>query len=80
VYDRTRGGAKLLVSSYDRNQEPKFIKSKNSTIEWGINNAIKNSTKVLDIIYHKGDFGKEPMIIVFGETPNKVLKKILKII
>jgi len=72
--------SKLLVSSYDRNQEPKFIKSKNSTIEWGINNAIKNSTKVLDIIYHKGDFGKEPMIIVFGETPNKVLKKILKII
>jgi hydroxymethylpyrimidine/phosphomethylpyrimidine kinase len=72
--------SKLIVSSYDRNQEPKFIKSKKSTIEWGINNAIKNSNKVLDIIYHKGDFGKEPMIVVFGETPNNVLKKILKII
>jgi hydroxymethylpyrimidine/phosphomethylpyrimidine kinase len=32
------------------------------------------------VIYHKGDFGKEPMIIVFGENPNDVLKKILKII
>jgi len=31
-------------------------------------------------IYHKGDFGKEPMIILFGETPNKVIKKIMKII
>ena len=71
---------KLLVSSYDRNQEPKSIKFKKSTIEWGINSAIKNSTKVLDIVYHKGDFGKEPMIIVFGKTPKNVLEKILKII
>ncbi len=72
--------SKLLVSSYDRNQEPKSNKFKKSTIEWGINSAIKNSTKVLDIIYHKGDFGKEPMIIVFGKTPKDVLEKISKII
>jgi len=72
--------SKLIVSSYDRNQEPKNVKLKNSTIEWGIKNAIKNSKKIPDVIYHKGDFGKEPNIIVFGENPNNVLKKILKII
>jgi len=72
--------SKLIVSSYDRNQEPKNVKFKGSTIEWGIKNAIKKSKKVSDVIYHKGDFGKEPMIIVFGETPSNVLKKILKII
>jgi len=72
--------SKLIVSSYDRNQEPKNVKLKNSTIEWGIKSAIKNSKKVLDVVYHKGSFGKEPMIIVFGENPNNVLKKILKII
>jgi len=72
--------SKLIVSSYDRNQEPKNVKFKGSTIEWGIKNAIKNSKKVSDVIYHKGGFGKEPMIIVFGETPSNVLKKILKII
>ncbi len=72
--------SKLIVSSYDRNQEPKNGKLKNSTIEWGIKNAIKDSKKIPDVIYHKGDFGKEPMIIVFGENPNNVLKKILKII
>ncbi len=71
---------KLIISSYDRNQEPKSVKSKGSTIEWGIKDAIKNSNKVPDAVFHKGDFGKEPMIIVFGETPNNVLKKILKII
>jgi hydroxymethylpyrimidine/phosphomethylpyrimidine kinase len=32
------------------------------------------------VIFHKGSFGKEPMIIVFGENPSYVLKKILKII
>jgi len=72
--------SKLIVSSYDRNQEPKNGKLKNSTIEWGIKNAIKDSKKIPDVIFHKGDFGKEPMIIVFGENPNNVLKKILKII
>lgn len=72
--------SKLIVSSYDRNQEPKNVKLKNSTIQWGIKNANKNSKRVLDVVYHKGSFGKEPMIIVFGENPNNVLKKILKII
>jgi len=72
--------SKLIVSSYDRNQEPKNVKFKGSSIEWGIKSAIKNSKKVPEVIYHKGDFGKEPMIIIFGETPSNVLKKILKII
>jgi len=70
---------KLVVSSYDRSQEPNNVKSKGSTMNWGIKNAIKNSKKASDVIYHKGDFGKEPMIIVFGGTTNNVLRKILKI-
>ena len=71
---------KLTTYDYDRKREPENIKNKGSTIEWGIKNAIKNSKIPPDIIYHKGDFGKEPMIIVFAETPDKVIKKILKII
>ena len=71
---------KLTTYDYDRNHEPKNVKNGGSTIEWGIKNAIKNSKKPPDIIYHKGDFGKEPMIIVFAETPDIVIKKILKII
>ncbi len=72
--------SKLIVSSYDRREEPKNVKIMGSTIEWGIKKAVKNTTKIPDVIYHKGDFGKEPMIIVFGETPDNVLKKIIKII
>ena len=71
---------KLTTYDYDRTQEPQNVKNKGSTIEWGIKNAIKNSRKPPDIIYHKGDFGKEPMIIVFAETPDILMKKIIKII
>jgi hydroxymethylpyrimidine kinase / phosphomethylpyrimidine kinase / thiamine-phosphate diphosphorylase len=71
---------KLTTYDYDRKQEPKNVKNKGSTIEWGIKNAIRSSKKSPDIIYHKGDFGKEPMIILFGETPDRVIKKILRII
>ena len=72
--------SKLKNFSYDRKQEPKNVKSEGSTIKWGIRNTIKNLSKPPDIIYHEGDFGKEPMIIIFGENPNDVIKKILKIV
>lgn len=69
------------ISSYDRVKEPKSSKSKeNSSISWGINFAIKNSSTPPDVIYHKGDWGKEAMIIVFGNNPRQVLDKISKII
>jgi len=71
--------SKFIVSKYDRNQEPNNVKNKGSTIEWGIKSAIKNLKESPDIIFHKGDFGKEPMIIIFGDTPKNILKKILKI-
>jgi len=37
--------SKLMVSSYDRSQEPKNAKLKDSSINWGIKSAIKNSGK-----------------------------------
>ena len=71
--------SKLIVSNYDRVQEPKNVKSGGSSIEWGIKKAIRNLKNAPDIIFHKGDFGKEPMIIVFGKNPKDIMKKILKI-
>ena len=71
---------KLVTYEYDRSKEPQNVKIKGSTIAWGIETAIKNSKKSPDFIYHKGGFGKEPMIIVFGKTPEAIIKKIIKII
>jgi len=70
---------KFIVSKYDRNQEPINVKNKGSTIEWGIKSAIKNIQEAPDVIFHIGGFGKEPMIIIFGDTPKNILKKISKI-
>ena len=71
---------KFSVSSYDRVKEPNHNKIKRSSVEWGIDNAIKNLKLPPDIVFHKGDFGKEPMIIIFGEKPKNILKKLSKIL
>jgi len=71
----------FTVLHYDRTKEPSHIKSKeNSSVLWGIKNAIKNETDTPDIVFHKGDFGKEPMIIVFGKNPSNVIKKVSNIL
>ena len=68
------------VSNYDRSKESAKIKKReNSSISWGIKNSIKNISNSPDMIFHKGDVGKEPMILVFGKEPNDVVRKILKI-
>jgi len=69
--------SKFTVLSYDRNKESKKSKQKeNSSISWGISNTL--NAKSPDIIYHKGDIGKEPMILIFGNNPDDVIKKVSK--
>jgi len=71
---------RLSITSYDRSEEPKNIKNKDgSSVGWGIKHAIRNLKRAPDGIYHKGDFGKEPMIIIFAKTPALVLEKISKL-
>jgi hydroxymethylpyrimidine/phosphomethylpyrimidine kinase len=68
------------VSQYDRTNEPAYIKKKEGkTIYWGIMSALVKNRNV-DIVYHKGDVGKEPMITIFGRNPNEVFEKIKRIL
>ncbi|RDJ31454.1 MAG: bifunctional hydroxymethylpyrimidine kinase/phosphomethylpyrimidine kinase [Crenarchaeota archaeon] len=70
----------LEIVSYERKKEPsKSKKKEGSSISWGVENAIKKSKIMPDVIYHKGDFGKEAMILIFGTNPNDVMKKVRKI-
>ena len=67
----------LKISSYDRAYEPIQVKNKeNSSISWGIKKAIQNSKQPPDLVFHTGDWGKEPMILVFGKNPDNVLEKV----
>jgi len=58
----------LEISFYDRKEEPEEIKKvEGMTIPWGVQQAIKRLGKVPDVIYHKGEVGKEPMIVILGK-------------
>jgi len=70
--------SKYTILSYDRTKEPKKSKQKeNSSISWGISNSL--NAKSPDVIYHKGDIGKEPMILIFGKNPDDVIRKVSKL-
>lgn len=68
------------IKEYDRTQEPKNVKKKEGfSIQWGVQEALKGTKSPPDAIYHKGDFGKEPMILIFGNSPNEIIEKITKL-
>jgi len=64
----------LTVSSYDRREEPEELKGKEGkSLPWGIEQAVKRTGKVTDIIYDLGDWGKEPVIKIIGKNPREVV-------
>ena len=68
------------VTHYERKLEPKTIKNKEGkSISWGVSQALSKNPDA-DIIYHTGDMGKEPMIIIFGQNPQEVVDKVKKIL
>lgn len=70
----------LKVSEYKRQLEPSEFKEKEGhTIPWGIKEALRREPNA-NVIYHKGDIGKEPMIIVFGQNPKEVVAYLKRII
>lgn len=65
----------MRVKSYDRRKEPEEIKKKEgSSIIWGMEEVFVNNRP--EVVYHKGDIGKEPMIIIFGKEPMDIIDKI----
>jgi hydroxymethylpyrimidine/phosphomethylpyrimidine kinase len=70
----------FAVSSYDRSKEPRGVKEKEgSTISWGTKAALTKNPKA-EVIYHRGDVGKEPMVTVFGKNPADIVSKIERLL
>lgn len=68
------------VSSYDRIKEPRKInREEGSSVRWGTLLALSKN-HMADVIYHRGDIGKEPMITLFGKNPTEVVTKIKAIL
>ena len=71
---------RMAISFYDRKKEPEEIKRfEGATVPWGVRKAIEKVGKVPDVIYHRGDVGKEPMIVIFGEQACDLAKLIVQL-
>ncbi|MEM2971395.1 MAG: bifunctional hydroxymethylpyrimidine kinase/phosphomethylpyrimidine kinase [Candidatus Bathyarchaeia archaeon] len=70
----------LKISFYNRMEEPEEIKRvEGLTVPWGVNQAIKRFGAIPDVIYHRGDVGKEPMIVVFGKDAISLARLVVEI-
>ena len=70
----------LIISFYDRRREPEEIKKiEGMSVPWGTEQAIKAIEKVPDVIYHEGDWGKEPMIVLLGKNATDLAKLAIKL-
>jgi hydroxymethylpyrimidine/phosphomethylpyrimidine kinase len=67
----------LAAAGFDRTKEPKEVKEREgSSLEWGTGEAMRGTSEVPDLVYDRGDVGKEPMIRILGTDPQDVLRKL----
>ena len=68
------------VDNFDRSDEPDDTKFKEGySLKWGIDSVLSKRNSIPDIIFDRGDLGKEPMIRVIGKNPAEVVDKVLSI-
>jgi hydroxymethylpyrimidine/phosphomethylpyrimidine kinase len=73
--------AGFKIAEFSRREEPEEIKSvEGGTLKWGVKRAIESLGEIPDIIYDRGDIGKEAMIRIIGRNAEEVFNKIMKII
>ena len=69
------------VAYFDRRLEPDEVRRmEGRSLRWGVEDVIKRIGYVPDVIYDKGDVGKEPMIRILGRSILEVTEKALKAI
>ena len=66
------------MASFDRAQEPADVKAREGgTLAWGVASVLKAGRPAPDLIYDRGDLGKEAMIRILGPSPMAVAEKAL---
>jgi len=69
------------VEGVSRTEEPPELKEiEGVSLPWLVEKAIKKRGSVPDLIYDKGDWGKEPMIRILGKNPYEVVEKLSNIL
>jgi hydroxymethylpyrimidine/phosphomethylpyrimidine kinase len=72
--------AGLTVGHFHRSKEPARVKQQDgSSLSWGVRRVLQKSKKIPDLIFDRGDVGKEPLVRVLGHDPEEVVAKILRL-
>jgi len=73
--------ASLAIAHFDRNDEPARGKGRGDiSFSWGVQKVLNRSKFMPDIIFDRGGFGKEPMIRVLGQDPERVVAKVIRLV
>ena len=68
------------IAEFSRKKEPKKVRVKEGkSLEWGVDEVLKRSGEMPDIIFDRGGIGKEAMIRVTGKDPADVANKVIRI-
>ena len=72
--------ANFVCTWYSRNEEKNENRDKEGlTVSWGVKNAMEKLHNA-EVVFHHGDYGKEPMILLFGKDPLEIIDKVKIII
>jgi len=73
--------AGLSMGHFNRGGEPAGAKHREgASLSWGVEQVLRKAKKIPDLIFDRGDVGKEPMIRVLGRDPEEVVKKVLRLV
>jgi hydroxymethylpyrimidine/phosphomethylpyrimidine kinase len=68
----------LVVGHFDRKAEPARVKrEEGASLSWGVSQVLQKAKKIPDLLFDRGDVGKEPMVRIFGHNPGEVVVKVL---
>lgn len=71
---------KWSIGTFNRQDEPPEVKSQEGlSLIWGVQKAMENRTKALDVIYDLGDIGREPMIRLFAPSATDLTHRLLEL-
>jgi hydroxymethylpyrimidine kinase/phosphomethylpyrimidine kinase len=66
------------VREFSRADEPPEVKAREGgSLEWGTLRALEGAAAPPDLVFDRGDVGKEPMVRVLGRDPIDVARKII---
>ncbi len=77
ILDRAKKAGFSMVHVSRREEPARMKQQKGYSLSLGVHRVLQKSKKIPDIIFDRGDVGKEPMVRVFGRDPEEVVRKVL---